>query len=67
MNFDVERNSKYVELFVFEGETRLSTGLMNEDEAIEMVKNLLFAAEMLMPPNMAEEETIQEVREALDG
>jgi len=65
MNFDVKRNSEYMELIAFEGSAKIETGLMDEDETITMIKSLLLAAEMLMPPNMEAEGIIQNVREAL--
>ena len=49
MEFDVKRNSIYLELTVKCDNVNASTGLLSEDEAINVAKELIFAAEQLLP------------------
>ena len=50
IEFSVQRHSKYLELVVTaEGYRSISSGLLDENEAKEYAKELIYAAEKLLP------------------
>jgi len=62
----VKRNSIYLELTVKCDNVNASTGLLSEDEAINVAKKLIFAAEKLLPTSAYESECqLVSVREIL--
>ena len=68
MEFDVRRISIYLELTVKCDNVNASTGLLSEDEAINVAKELIFAAEKLLPTSAYENECqLALAREGLEG
>lgn len=67
LTFEVRRNSTYMELIIFEDNfTRASSGLLDEQESIDLAKELIYAAEQLLPARTGEiEQALAEARERL--
>ena len=66
MKFDVTRRGEYEEFSVFDDKEKISTGLMDREETISLMQLLLLSVELLMPPDLTEEEySVQKVRESL--
>ena len=64
--FDVKRNSTYMELIVTTGNVNASSGLLDEQESIALAKELIYAAEQLLPAGTGEvERRLCEAREDL--
>jgi len=54
MDFEVKRNSTYMELIITCENVRATTGLLDEKESIDIAKDLIFAAERLLPAGTGE-------------
>ena len=52
--FGVSRNSTYLELLITATNVKVSSGLLDEKESIEMAKELIYAAECLLPSGYGE-------------
>lgn len=64
--FEVKRNSPYKELTIIAGNVTVSSGLLDEQESIEMAKELISAAEELLPEEMNDiENKLYKIRESL--
>jgi len=53
-NFDVKRNSMYMELTVITDNVNASSGLLDKQESIDLAKELIYAAEQLLPAETGE-------------
>ena len=49
IEFDVKRNSTYLELTIIADNINYSSGLLDESESVEMARELIYAAEQLLP------------------
>lgn len=54
MEFNVKRNSTYLELIVTCENVNASTGLLDEKESVAVAKELIYAAEQLLPAGTGE-------------
>ena len=65
-DFSVKRNSTYMELIVKTDNVNASSGLLDEKESIDLAKELIYAAEQLLPAGTGEiERRLCEAREDL--
>ena len=55
--FNVKRNSVYTELIISTNDVNISSGLLDEKESIDLAKELIYAAERLLPPGAGEIES----------
>ena len=68
IEFNVKSNQKYLELLIDSSNMNYSTGLMDENEAIELAVELIYTAECLLPYKFVEIERALEIaREKLNG
>jgi hypothetical protein len=66
--FNVKRNSTYMELIVTTNNVDISSGLLDEQESIDLAKELIYAAEQLLPAGTGEiENRLSDAREDLDS
>ncbi len=66
MIFKVRRIATYMELIVDIGDVRVSSGLLDELESINLAKDLIFTAEQLLPAGTGESEfNLSKIREGL--
>jgi len=66
MKFNVKRNSTYMELKIETDSVSMSSGLLDVDECVEMARELISAAEDLLPAGYGEaEQRLSEIREDL--
>ena len=64
--FDVRRNSTYMELVITTDNVNASSGLLDEQESISLAKELIYAAEQLLPAGTGDiERRLCEAREDL--
>lgn len=52
--FNVKRNSTYMELVITTDNVKASSGLLDEQESINLAKELIYAAERLLPTGTGE-------------
>ena len=65
-DFFVERNATYMELIVRTRSVNVSSGLLDEKESIDLAKELIYAAEQLLPAETGDiERRLYEAREDL--
>ena len=65
-DFSVQRNSTYMELIIKTTNVNASSGLLDEKEAIDLAKELIYAAEQLLPAGTGDiEYRLCEAREDL--
>jgi len=66
IEFDVKRNSTYLELIITADNVRASSGLLDEKESVEMARELIYAAGKLLPAGYGEpEHRLSRIREDL--
>lgn len=66
MKINIKRNSQYNEMEITTTDMVYSTGLLDEKESIELAKELIYAAEMLLPAQLDDHEfRLSVVREDL--
>ncbi len=66
MKFSVYHNNQYKELRFEDGSLNYSTGLLDENEALEMAKGLISIVEDLLPAQYEKQENLlYEIREDL--
>lgn len=66
MEFNVKRNSTYLELVVTCENVNATTGLLDEKESVTVAKELIYAAEQLLPAGTgAIEHQLSSAREKL--
>ena len=56
IEFNVRRNSTYLELIIITENVNYSSGLLDESECIDMARELIYAAEQLLPAGFGEVE-----------
>ena len=67
MNIETRRNSTYMELIATNGETKMSSGLLDEAESVDMARELISAAGELLPAGHGEaEHGLSEIQESLE-
>ena len=65
-NFSVKRNSTYMELIITTDNVNASSGLLDERESVDLAKELVYAAEQLLPAGTGDvERRLCEAREDL--
>lgn len=57
INLDVEKNSIYRELIIEGADSQMTSGLLDEKEALDIAKELIGAAEGLLPSDYNEQES----------
>ena len=56
IEFNVRRNSTYLELIIIADNINYSSGLLDESESVYMARELIYAAEQLLPAGFGEVE-----------
>jgi len=67
MKINIRRNSTYLDANITNGDTKISLGLLDSNEAIDLAKEFIEAAEKLLPSYGCDlaEAVLQSVRENL--
>jgi len=66
MNIEARRNSTYMELIITSGDTTMSSGLLDEDEAVQAAQELISVAGDLLPAGYGEaEHRLSDIEESL--
>ena len=65
-DFSIRRNSTYMELIITMDNVNASSGLLDERESVDLAKELVYAAEQLLPAGTGDvEKRLCEAREDL--
>lgn len=66
MKINIRQISNYVEMEITTNDMVYTTGLLNEEESTDLAKELIYAAEMLLPSSLDSHEfKLSQVREDL--
>ena len=66
MKINIRQISNYAEMEITTNDMVYTTGLLNEEESIDLAKELIYAAEMLLPNSLdSHESKLSQIREDL--